>query len=147
MDDVVLVEIVDGSQDLLDGLRGVLLGELALFANTIEELSASRELGHNVKLVLLRRRRSARLAQLGWVAVCCTYTRLEPVDELDDMRVLQPLKHIQLVIHHLLIALDVLLQDDLDGDLARGTLSLADDTIGASAEGSAEPVLGSVAKS
>jgi hypothetical protein len=109
MDDVVLMEIIDGIQDLLDGLRSVLLGKLALFTDTIEELSAGRELGHDVKLVLLRRRRSARLAQLGWVAMCCTYTRLKPVDELNDMRVLQPLKHIQLVIHHLLVALDVLL--------------------------------------
>lgn len=39
--DVVLVQVVDGFENLLDGLRSILLRELALLANTIEQLSAS----------------------------------------------------------------------------------------------------------
>jgi hypothetical protein len=58
--------------------------------------------------------------------------------------VFQALKHVQLVEHHTLVASDNLLQDDLDGDAARGALSLPDDAIGTGAEGAPEAVLGSV---
>ncbi len=52
MDDVVLVQIVDGFHDLPDGLRGILLGEPALLGNSVEQLSADRQLGDDVVLVL-----------------------------------------------------------------------------------------------
>ncbi len=42
----------------------------------------------------------------------------------------QPLEHVQLVVDHALVALDILLQDDLDSHLARGALGLSDDAIG-----------------
>ena len=56
MDNIVLVQVVDRAQNLLDGLRSVFLGELALVANPVEQLSSSRELCDNVVLVLKRRR-------------------------------------------------------------------------------------------
>ena len=56
------------------------------------------------------------------------------------MGVLQPLKHRQLVVHHLLVALDVLLEDDLDGDLAGRAFSLANDAICAGTERASESV-------
>ena len=52
MDDVVLMEVVDCIEYLSDRLSGVLFCKLALFANTIEQLTAGRQLGHNVVLVL-----------------------------------------------------------------------------------------------
>lgn len=52
MDDVVLVEVVDGVENLLDGLGGILLGELALVADSIEQFAAGSKLGDNVELVL-----------------------------------------------------------------------------------------------
>lgn len=52
VDDLVLVEIVDSGKDLLDSLGGVLLGELALLADAVEKLSACRQLGDNVELIL-----------------------------------------------------------------------------------------------
>jgi hypothetical protein len=52
VNDVVLVEVVDCIEHLSDRLGGVLFCELALFANAIEELSASRQLGHDIVLVL-----------------------------------------------------------------------------------------------
>lgn len=55
---------------------------------------------------------------------------------------LEFLQHLQLVVHHLFIALDIALQDNLDSDLARGAVSLTDDAIGTSAEGSTESVEG-----
>lgn len=55
MDDVVLVEVVDGLEDLANGLRGILLGELALFANSVEQLAAGGQLGDDVVLVLYGR--------------------------------------------------------------------------------------------
>ena len=61
------------------------------------------------------------------------YPRFEPVVELDNMRVLHPLQHLQLVVDHLLVSANILLQDDLDGDLAFGAVSFPDDTICSSA--------------
>jgi len=40
-----------------------------------------------------------------------------------------PLQHLQLIIDHLLIALDVLLQDDLDGISVSALLCFADDAV------------------
>ncbi len=71
------------------------------------------------------------------------YLGLEPVDKLDNVRVLEALEHVELVKHHALVAADVPLQDDLDGDAAVRAVGLPDDAIGAGAEGAAEAVLGS----
>jgi hypothetical protein len=55
VDDVVLVQVVNGVKNLLDGLRGIFLGELAPVANTIKKLSSCGQLSNNVEFVLLRR--------------------------------------------------------------------------------------------
>lgn len=52
MHHVVLVEIVDCVEYLSNRLGGILLRELALFANAVKELSTSRQLSYNVVLVL-----------------------------------------------------------------------------------------------
>lgn len=52
VNDFILVEVVDGAEHLLDCLGGVLLGKLALLADTVEQLAAGGELGHNVEFVL-----------------------------------------------------------------------------------------------
>lgn len=52
MDHIVLVEVVDCIEDLTDCLSSVLLRKFSLFANTVEQLSTSGQLGHNVVLVL-----------------------------------------------------------------------------------------------
>lgn len=52
MDDIVLVEVVDGFQDLSYGGRSVLLGEATLFADAVKQLSTSCKLCHNVVFVL-----------------------------------------------------------------------------------------------
>jgi hypothetical protein len=52
VDDVVLVEVVDGLEDLADGLRGILLSELALLADPVEQLATGGQLGDDVVLVL-----------------------------------------------------------------------------------------------
>lgn len=70
-----------------------------------------------------------------------THSGLEPIDELDDVRMLQPLQHGKLVIDHLLIAFDVLFQDDFDGNLASRAIRLANDAISASAKSASELVL------
>ena len=49
--------------------------------------------------------------------------------KLDNVRVLHALQHLQLVVDHLLVSADILLQDNLDGDLALGTVSLPDNTV------------------
>jgi hypothetical protein len=60
--------------------------------------------------------------------------------ELDNVRVLHALQHLQLVVHHLLVAADVLLQNNLDGNLALGAVSLADDSIRAGTQRLSEAV-------
>ena len=55
------------------------------------------------------------------------------------------LEHFQLIVDHLLIPTDILLQDNLDGDLSSsGGLGLTDDTICSCTEGSSEPVQRSI---
>jgi hypothetical protein len=64
--------------------------------------------------------------------------------ELDNVRVFHALQHLELVVDHLLISTNVLLQDDLDGDLALRTVSLAHNAICASTERLSEAVSRSV---
>lgn len=52
MNNVVLVEKVDSKKDLFNGLSGILLGELALFTDTVEKLAARSELCNNVEFIL-----------------------------------------------------------------------------------------------
>jgi hypothetical protein len=60
---------------------------------------------------------------------------------------LELLKHLKFVIDHLLIALDVSLEDNLDSDLAGRAIGLTNDSICSSTEGSTESVLGPVVES
>ncbi len=46
------MEVVDGVKDLLDGLRSILLRELALLADAVEKLAASGQLSDYVIFVL-----------------------------------------------------------------------------------------------
>jgi len=52
VDHVVFVEVVDCIEHLTDRLSSVLFRELSLFANAVKQLSTSRQLSHNVVLVL-----------------------------------------------------------------------------------------------
>jgi hypothetical protein len=61
------------------------------------------------------------------------YLGLEPFVELDNVRVMHARQHRHLVVHHRLVALDTLLQDDLDGALAVRPVGLSHDAIGAGA--------------
>ena len=140
VDNIFPVQVVDRIQNLLDGLRGVLLRELALLADPVEQLAACGQLGDDVVLVLDEG--PCQLRTFSISGTPATYSRLEPVDKLDNVRVLESLQHLQLVKHHALVAADVLLQDDLDGDAAVGAIGLPDDAIGARAQGAPEPVLG-----
>lgn len=58
------------------------------------------------------------------------------------MGVLQALKHVQLIVHHFLVAFDILLQDDLDSDLALWAVGLSDDSIGSRTECPSEAIFG-----
>jgi hypothetical protein len=69
-----------------------------------------------------------------------SYPRLKPIHELDDVGMFHALQHLKLIIHHLLIALHVLLKDDLHCDLASRAVCLPDNAIGPSTEGSTKAV-------
>ena len=60
--------------------------------------------------------------------------------ELDNMWVAHALKHLQLVVNHLLVAAHVLLQDDLDRDLALRTVGLSHDAIRAGTQGPSKAI-------
>jgi len=49
---VVSVQVVDSPEDLFNGLRGVLLCELSLFANPVEQFTSRGKLRHDIILVL-----------------------------------------------------------------------------------------------
>lgn len=55
---------------------------------------------------------------------------------------LQILEKIQLVVDHLLVALDILLQNDLDGDLAGRAICFADNAVRACAKCITKAVFG-----
>lgn len=60
VDDIVLVKVVDGVEDLLYGLGGILLGEFALVADSIEEFAAGSKLRDDIELVLRKEVSSGR---------------------------------------------------------------------------------------
>lgn len=66
---------------------------------------------------------------------------------MNDVGMVEGLQHLQFIVNHLLVAADVLLQNDLHGNLARGrAFGLADNPIGASTQGAPELVQSSVEK-
>lgn len=78
---------------------------------------------------------------------CATHLGFEPIHEMDDVGVVERLQHLQFIVNHLLVAADVLLQNDLHGDLSgRRAFGLADNPIGASTQGAPELVQRSVGK-
>jgi hypothetical protein len=52
VDDIVVVEIVDGIEDLSNGLGGIFLGELSFLTDPVKQFSAGRQLGDNVVFIL-----------------------------------------------------------------------------------------------
>lgn len=67
------------------------------------------------------------------------HLRFEPVDERDDVGVLEGLEHLKLIVDHVFISANVLLENDLDCDLlAVGGVSLANDTVCACTQCSSE---------
>lgn len=92
MDDVVLVQIVDGIKDLLDGLGSILFGELPLLADTVKEFTTGGELSDDVELVLeeAHQRQYCASCSMGVEVApnAMTYPRFEPVNKLDNVWVL-----------------------------------------------------------
>ena len=64
MDDVVLVEVVDGTQHLFDGLRGILFCEFSLLADPVEELASGRKLSDDGIFVLAQKAALVSLQRL-----------------------------------------------------------------------------------
>lgn len=73
----------------------------------------------------------------NWV----TYPRLEPVVKLDDVRVMKALQHCKFIINHLLIAFDILFQNNFHRDLSRGRICFANNSIGPSTKCPSETIL------
>lgn len=52
VDNVALMQVVNCIEDLANRLRRILLCELAVFANPVEQLTTSGQLGNDVEFVL-----------------------------------------------------------------------------------------------
>lgn len=52
MNHVVLMKVVDCIEDLADGLRRILLRELALLTDSVEQLATGGQLSYNIVLIL-----------------------------------------------------------------------------------------------
>ena len=55
VNNVSCMEVVDGFQDLPDGLRAVFFGEATFFADPIEEFSTRSQLRNNIVFILKAR--------------------------------------------------------------------------------------------
>lgn len=142
MDNVSLMQVVDGIEDLANGLRGIFLRELAVFANAVEQLTTSGQLSNNIEFVL-------SFVESDPIAIIIRhrayYLRFEPVYKVDNAGVMEGLQHLQLIVDHLLISADILLQNDFDGDHSGGGgLSLPDNTICSCTKRSSKSIRGSM---
>lgn len=61
MDDIVLVKVIDGVENLANCLSGVLFRELSLLADPVKQLSTGGQLSDNVVLVLCESQLSTRV--------------------------------------------------------------------------------------
>lgn len=132
------MQVIDRLENLANGLRRILLRKLAVIANSIEQLSTSGQLCHNVEFVL-----DLSDSAISDNCRAQTHLGLEPVNKGDDVRMLKLLKHLKFVVDHVLISANILLQDDLDCDfLSVLGLGFPDDTVGASTQRASELVQG-----
>lgn len=53
MDNIIVVEVVNGLEDLPDRLNGIFLRKLAVFADSVEQFATSGQLSDNIILVLM----------------------------------------------------------------------------------------------
>lgn len=53
MDNIIVVEVVNGPEDLPDRLNGIFLRKLAIFADSVEQFATSGQLSDNIILVLI----------------------------------------------------------------------------------------------
>lgn len=138
MDHIVLVEVVNRAENLLDGAGRIFFCKLSLVANPVKQLSSSSQLRNDVESILLvisePFHRLNLLDRLG-------YSRFEPVNKFDDVRMLEHSQHANLIIQHVLVALEFLLQNDLDGDLARWAIGLPNHAVRARPEGPAKAII------
>lgn len=109
-------------------MRSVFLSKFPIFADSIEQLPTSGELRNKVEFVLSCH---GEIRSVGTQRKP-TYLGFEPVDEVDNVRVVESLQHFELIVDHLFITPDILLQDDFDGNLLSAGFRLADNAIGAS---------------
>jgi hypothetical protein len=61
--------------------------------------------------------------------------------ESDNMGMLHPLEHLQLIVHHTLVAFDILLEYDLDGYFAVFAICFSNDSVCACPKSPPELVL------
>jgi hypothetical protein len=104
VDNLHIVEILDGFQCFLDDKDGVALSEPSLITDPFKKPTPGSQFGDDVK-------------------VLCA---LEPFIEFDNVGMVESLEEIHFVVDHVFVTLYILLCNDFDGHRAFGALSLLD---------------------
>ena len=65
---------------------------------------------------------------------------LKPIGELDNVGVLEALKHVKLIVNHTLVTLYILLEDNLHSNFSAGAVRFSDYAVCTSSQGSAKAV-------
>lgn len=137
MDNVTVVQVVNGIKYLANCLRCILLCELSVVANAIKQLSAGCQLSDDIEFVLFRGQ--PKINSSSKFAEKRTHLGFEPVYERDNVRVLELLQHLELIINHALISANIFLKNNLHGNFgAIGRLGFTDDSICTGTQGASE---------
>ena len=67
---------------------------------------------------------------------------LEPINEMNNVRMVQLLQQVQFIIDHAFVAPNIALQDNFDCNFARRAVCLADNTICSCTQSPPEPIQG-----
>ena len=135
------MKVVDSFEDLLDRLGSIFLCKLAVFADPVKKLSPRRQLGDYVILVLYNIKKSVQSCLER--SITTKYLRLEPIVESNDVGMFHSLQQDHLIVHHLLVAFDVLLKNDLDGISLSAAFCFPNDAVCPCTQRPAESILGS----
>lgn len=119
MDDPLFVHVVDRFEDLSYQMRGVLLRVRPLFDDAVEELAARDQLHDEINFELVLE----SFEQLHYVGMREPGARVGGVRPRLPGEFAEPAEHPDLVLERVLLALERLLVDDLDGEHGPGTVA------------------------
>lgn len=127
MNNVMLMKVVHRAQNFTDDSRCILLCEFSVLTNPVKQFTTSSQLRNNVVLVL------SFCKSYDTDRTCGnTCPRLKPVHKTDYVGMIQSLEQIKLIVNHLLVSFDILLENDLHCDFSRRSVGFPNNPVGTS---------------